>query len=312
MTNQGRGGRSSGDRPVAVLAALGANLAIAVAKAVAFAVTGSASMLAESVHSVADSANEALLLVGRRRAQVGPDAAHPFGYGHESYFWTFLVAILLFAVGSVVSIIEGARRLGSGHEVESPAWAIGVLLVSMVFEGLSLRTAVRRTNRERTGSWWGYVHDTRAPEKAVVLLEDSAAEIGLVAALTGVGLAWWTGDGRFDALGALVVGALLGVVAFVLARELRSLIVGEAASDTDLARLQQVLADDPDVDRVVEVRTMHLGPEEVLVAARLVLVDRSAGPDPGEHLDALAEAMRAAVPVARRIYLTPTAARRSR
>lgn len=294
----------SDERPVAVLAALGANLAIAAAKAVAFLVTGAASLLAEAIHSVADSANQALLLLGRHRSRRPPSAEHPFGFGQEAYFWAFLVAVVLFSVGSGFSLVEGYEKLRAPHEVESPAWAIGVLVVAMAFEGFSLTTAVRRVGPSRRGSWWRYVRETRAPDTVVVLLEDSAAELGLTAALAGVVLTTVTGDARWDALGSVAIGLLLGVVAFVLAREMRSLLIGEAVGDEDLAALRSVLDDDPAVARVVDLRTMHLGPTDVLVAARLEL-QPGAGDDRGRALEDLRGDLHRAVPAADHIYLQP-------
>jgi cation diffusion facilitator family transporter len=292
------------DRPIAVLAALAANLGIAVAKFVAAAVTGSSSMLAEGIHSVADSGNEVLLLVGRHRAKRPKDDLHPFGHSGEAYFAAFLVAVVLFALGSMFSLFEGYEKFVDPHPVESAAWAIGVLLVAMVLEGLSLRTALRRTARERRSSLLRYVHQTRRPEGAVVLLEDTAAEIGLTAALVGVVATTVTGDGRYDALGTLFIGLLLGVVALLLAREMRSLLVGESGSTAVIEALRGAVESDGGVRQLVDLRTMHLGPDDLLVTARVRL--DGTGEDTERAVERLEGALRrAAEPLRSQVWVEP-------
>lgn len=288
-----------------MLTALAANLAIAVAKFVAFAFTGSASMLAEGIHSVADTSNQALLLVGRRRSRRRATAVHPFGYGQEAYFWAFLVAIVLFSLGSLFSLYEGFQKLRHPHEVESLGWAVGVLIFAMISEGYALRTAAHAARGERKGSWWAYVRDTRSPENAVVLLEDSAAEIGLLAALTGVLATAATGNARFDAAGTMVIGLVLGFIAIVLAIEMRSLLIGESADDEDLAAIRGVLAAFPEVERVVDLRTMHMGPDDILVAARLELDAALDADEAGACIERITTAIRAQVPEAGRVYIEP-------
>lgn len=291
--------------PRTVIAAFTANLAIAVAKFVAFVFTGSASMLAEGIHSVADTSNQALLLLGRRRSQKKATADHPFGYGQEAYFWAFLVAVVLFTLGALFSLAEGYQKLRHPHEVESLAWAVAVLVFAMLAEGLALRTALRAARPDRHGSWWRYIHETRAPENAVILLEDTAAEIGLAAALAGVTLTAVTGDPRYDALGTLVIGTVLAVVAVVLATEMRSLLIGESADSDDVAAIHTVLDRLPTVERVVDVRTMHLGPDDILVAARVELDGRLGVDDAAHCIESIATAIEAAVPAARRVYIEP-------
>ena len=295
------------DSAVAVIAALAANIAIAVSKLAAFAFTGAVSMLAEGIHSVADSANQALLLVGRARSKRAPTSDHPFGYGQEAYFWAFLVAIVLFTMGALFSLLEGYEKLRSPHEVESPIWALGVLLLAVVFEGASLATAVRKAGPDRDGSWWRYIRDTRSPTTAVVLLEDSAAELGLLAALAGLSLTIVTGDARFDALGSIAIGSLLAVVASVLAREMRSLLIGESADLGAVTAIRGVLDDADEVDDVVDLRTMHLGPNEVLVAARVRMAPGLEGDEVAERIADLATSMRHVVPNARQVYIEPSA-----
>lgn len=295
----------AGETPRAVLAALGANLAVATAKFVAWFFTGSASMLAEGIHSVADTSNQALLLLGRSRSHKPATTAHPFGHGQEAYFWAFLVAIVLFALGSLFSLVEGIDKLVHPHEVESLAWAIGVLVLAMFVESIALREAMKSARPHRQGSWWRYIRETRSPENAVVLLEDSAAEIGLSAALIGVGLTAITGNPRFDAFGTLVIGLVLGFVAAVLATEMRSLLIGEAAHPRDVQAIRSVLDSAEPVERVVELRTMHLGPDEVLVAGRLEIDERLDVDEAAKCIEELTAAIRDAVPSAKRVYLEP-------
>jgi cation diffusion facilitator family transporter len=291
--------------PKSVLTALVANLAIAVAKFVAFAFTGSASMLAEGIHSVADTSNQALLLVGRRRSHRRATVVHPFGFGQEAYFSAFLVAIVLFSLGALFSLWEGFDKLRHPHEVESLGWAVAVLVFAMLSEGWALRTAAHAARPERRGSWWDYVRDTRSPENAVVLLEDSAAEIGLTAALVGILATAITGDARWDAAGTMVIGLVLAFVAFVLASEMRSLLIGESADSDDLQAIRGVLAAFPEVERVVDLRTMHMGPDDILVAAR-VEIDASLDADEaGARIEQITRAIRAKVPEAQRIDIEP-------
>ena len=291
--------------PKSVLTALAANLAIAVAKFMAFAFTGSASMLAEGIHSVADTSNQALLLVGRRRSHRRATVVHPFGYGHEAYFSAFLVAIVLFSLGALFSLYEGFDKFRHPHEVESLGWAVAVLLFAMVSEGWALRTAAHAARPERRGSWWDYVRETRSPENAVVLLEDSAAEIGLTAAMAGILATAATGDARYDAVGTMVIGLVLGFVAIVLATEMRSLLIGESADSEDLAAIRRVLAAEPAVERVVDLRTMHMGPDVILVAARVELDAALDADEAGACIERITADIRAQVPEAQRVYIEP-------
>src|SRR3954453_21023867 len=225
---------STGGSRRAVFAALLANLGIAVAKFVGFFFTRSSSMLAEGVHSLADTGNQLLLLLGGHRAKKKPTPIHPFGYGRERYFWGFVVSIVLFALGSVFAIFEGVEKLLHPHELESPQWAIGILLVAIVLEASSFRTAVKESNPLRRGSSWAeFIRRSKAPELPVLLLEDSGALIGLVIALIAIGLSVVTGSGMWDGVGSTLIGLLLGVIAVVLATEMKSLLIGESASDDD-------------------------------------------------------------------------------
>jgi cation diffusion facilitator family transporter len=290
----------------AILAALLANLGIAVAKFLAFLATGAASMLAESVHSVADTGNQLLLILGGVRARREPTPEHPFGYGRERYFWAFVVAMVLFSLGSLFAISEGIDKLLHPHSLTSPGWAVGVLLVGLVLEAVSLRIAVREASRIRAGeSWWDFVRHAKSPELPVVLLEDLGALLGLLIALCGVSLAFALDDPRFDAAGSIAIGVLLGVIAVVLAGEMKSLLIGESASPRIRRQILDSIEATPQVRRLIHLRTLHLGPDELLVGAKVELepaLDLSAL---GEAIDAVEQSIRDRVPAARVIYLEP-------
>lgn len=295
---------SGGSR--AVVAALGANLAIAVAKFVAFGFSGSSSMLAEGVHSLADSGNQVLLLVGGRRALRAADSEHPFGYGRERYISGFLVSIVLFTLGGVFALYEGYEKVRHPHPVDDWYWPVGVLVFAMAAEGLSFRTAVREARHGKGGqSWAGYVRTAKAPELPVVLLEDAGALIGLVLALFGVGLAVLTHDGVWDGAGSLAIGVLLVAIAVVLATETKSLLLGESAGPEALERIRAALVDGDSVYRVIHMRTLHLGPEELLVAAKIAVPADATGAAIATAIDAAEARVRATEPTARVIYLEP-------
>lgn len=260
---------NSGTR--AVIAALLANTGIAIAKFVGFGVTRSSAMLAESVHSVADAANQLLLLFGARRAQRPPTDSHPFGHGRERYFWSFIVALVLFSMGATFAVYEGIRKLRHPHEVDNVSWAIGILVFGLILESLSMRTAILEANRVRGNtSWSRFVLRSKQPELPVVLLEDAGALMGLVIALVAVVTAHLTGEPRWDAVGTLAIGVLLGAIAVVLAKEMHSLLIGESANVTDRTRITEAIENSPAVERLADLRTQHLGPDEILVGARVV------------------------------------------
>ncbi|GGT02273.1 cation diffusion facilitator family transporter [Nonomuraea spiralis] len=288
----------------ATLAALAANLGIAVTKFVAFFFTGSSSMLAEGIHSVADSGNQGLLLLGQSRSKRGPTPAHPFGYGRERYFYAFLVSVVLFFGGGLFALYEGYEKISDPHPLESWPWAIGVLAGAIVMEGLSLRTAVRNADRVRRGrSWTRYIREAKAPELPVVLLEDTAALLGLAFALIGVTLALVTGNPVYDGIGSIAIGVLLIIVAVTLATETKSMIIGEAASPEIQRAIEQALCDDDDVASYSRLRTLHLGPEELLVAARVTVADQ--GDTVAEALAETERRIRERVPISTVVYLQP-------
>jgi cation diffusion facilitator family transporter len=290
----------------AIIAALFANLGIAIAKFIAFAFTGSSSMMAESVHSVADSGNQALLLVGRRRAERPVTPQHPFGYGRERYFYAFIVAVVLFTVGSLFSLYEGWHKISDPHPVESPYWAFGVLIVAIGLEIGSFWTAIHESNKVRGNRGWiAFIRRAKAPELPVVLLEDLAALLGLILALAGVTMAVVTGDGIWDGVGSMAIGVLLGVIAVVLAIETKSLLIGEGADAEAERQIVAALESVDEVERVIHIRTQHVGPEELLVAAKIAVRHDDTAEQVARAIDAAEQRIREAVPIARLIYLEP-------
>jgi cation diffusion facilitator family transporter len=290
----------------AIVAAFLANLGIAVAKFTAWGFTGAASMLAEAVHSVADTGNQALLLFGGARARRAATPDHPFGFGRERYFWGFVVALVLFSLGALFALWEGVEKLLHPHAIESPQWAVGVLAIAIVLEAVSFRTAIREARPHKgSESWWRFIRHTKQPELPVVLLEDLGALIGLVMALAGVGLALVTGEARFDALGSVAIGVLLAVIAVVLAVEMKSMLIGEGASEPVNARLRAALEGGPEVRRVIHMKTLYLGPDELLLAAKLEFEPTLSFAALAAAIDAAETRTRASVPSARLIYLEP-------
>ncbi|WP_030104996.1 cation diffusion facilitator family transporter [Actinoalloteichus caeruleus] len=289
----------------AVLAALAANLGLAVAKFVGFLVTGSSAMLAESVHSVADTSNQGLLLVGKRTSRRRATPEHPFGYGRDRYFYAFVVALLLFSLGSVFALYEGVRKVFGAETLTSPLVAVVILLVGIGLESLSLRTAVRNSRAARgTRSWWRFIRQAKEPELPIVLLEDSGALVGLVVALAGIGLTVLTGDPVWDGVATLGIGALLGFIAVTLIIETKSLLVGEGASAEEVRRIREALVGSR-VSRVIHLRTEYLGPEELLVAAKIAVTASLSTREVAAAIDEAEGRLRAAVPVARLVYLEP-------
>jgi cation diffusion facilitator family transporter len=296
--------RSGGRR--AVIAAFAANLGIAATKLIAFVITGSASMLAESVHSVADSGNQALLLLGRSRAQREQTEEHPFGYGAERYFYAFIVALVLFSIGALFSVYQGVDRIRHPEHLESPAVALTVLGVAAVLEGLSLRTAIRESRVARgRGTWLGFIRRAKAPELPAVLLEDTAALIGLLLAFAGVILSALTGNARWDGAGSLAIGVLLGCVAVILAMETKSLLIGESAGRSAERAIVAAIEASPQIQGVIHLRTLHVGPDTLLVAAKIAVRGADSAADVAAGINAAERRIRSAVPIAELIFLEP-------
>jgi cation diffusion facilitator family transporter len=295
----------------AIVAALLANAGIAVTKFIAFLVSGSSSMLAESVHSLADSGNQGLLLLGGRQAKKQADAEHPFGYGRERYVYAFVVSIILFSVGGMFSLYEGINKLQDPHALEQAWLPITVLLIAIVLESFSLRTAVRESNLVRgKQSWIAFVRHAKAPELPVVLLEDVAALLGLGLALFGVGLTIITGDSLWDAVGTIAIGILLIIVAIILGIETKSLLVGEGATVKQRNLIRDAINAHPDVRSLIHMKTLYLGPEELMVAAKIDFGTHARLVDVAASIDSVEHDIREAEPMARVIYIEPDVYRR--
>ena len=290
----------------AVVAALLANAGIAVTKFIAWAMTGSTSMLSEAIHSVADSGNQLLLLVGGRRAKRVADEEHQFGYGRTRYVYAFVVSIILFLLGGLFSLYEGWHKIHAPEQLSDPTIAFVVLGIAIVLESFSFRTAIKEANQSRgQRSLFRFVRDARQPELPVVLLEDAGALLGLVFALVGVGMATITGDGRWDGIGALAIGSLLLVIAIFLAIEMSSMLVGESAVPEQTEAIRSALAGAPMVRRVIHLRTLHVGPDEILVAAKIATDPQQTAADLASAIDEAEVRIRAAVPEATYIFIEP-------
>ena len=291
----------------AIIAAFFANLGIALSKLVAFFFTGAASMLAEAIHSLADTGNQGLLMLGGKKANQEPDEKHPFGHGRERYFWAFVVALVIFSVGAVFAIFEGIDKLIHPHEPESIGIAIGVLAVAIVLESFSLRTAVVETRHVKPAgeSYWHFIRHTKSAELPVVLLEDLGALIGLLFALIGVVLADVTHKGEYDAMGSIAIGVLLAVIALILVFRMKSLLIGESADSVTRQALDDAILAGNDIRSIIHMRTLQMGPEDILVAAKVEMASSIGYPQMAAAIDAAELRMRAAVPDARVIYLEP-------
>jgi cation diffusion facilitator family transporter len=290
----------------AIVAALLANAGIAVAKFIGFLITGSSSMLAESVHSLADTSNQGLLLWGQRQARKEADELHQFGYGRSRYFYSFVVALVLFTLGSVFALYEGYHKISHPEDLSTPVVAIVILVVAIGLETYSFRTAVVESRPLKgPGGWWRFIRMSRNPELPVVLLEDTGALIGLVFALTGVGLTMLTGDPVWDGFGTLAIGALLGAIAIILMVEMHSLLIGEGATKQEEAAIRAALEQTEHIERLIHIRTQYLGPDELLVGAKIALAPETDLATVAATIDAAEAAVRAAVPAARVIYLEP-------
>lgn len=290
----------------AIIAAFAANLGIAITKFIAWAFSGSSSMLAEGVHSIADSGNQLLLLLGGRRSRKAADREHPFGYGRERYVSAFVVSIILFSVGGVFSLYEGFEKLTHPHPLENWWLPILVLAIAIGLESFSLRTAVAESKPHKGAlSWVQFIRRAKAPELPVVLLEDVAALIGLLFALLGVGLTAITGNGVWDAIGTLLIGSLLIAVAIILGMETKSLLLGEGASDADVEAIESAILAGDEVERIIHMKTLYLGPDELLVGAKLAVWGELRLADVAAAIDTVERRIRDAVPAARVIYIEP-------
>ena len=296
----------------AIIAALLANIGIAITKFIAAAFSGSASMFAEGIHSVADSGNQILLIIGGKRAKRAATASHPFGYGRSRYIYAFMVSIVLFAVGGLFSIMEGLNKLQHPHELEMVWLPMVVLGAAIIMESFSLRTAVIESNKIRgKQSWIKFIRHAKSPELPVILLEDLAALIGLVLAFGGVGLTVLTGDAIWDAIGTLAIGGLLVLVAIVLGLETSSLLVGEGATAEDTGKIRKALTETAGVESVIHMKTLYLGPEELMVGAKIAISANDKAADVVAAINAAEANIHAVVPAARVIYLEPDVQRKN-
>ncbi|RSN31987.1 cation transporter [Amycolatopsis sp. WAC 01416] len=296
---------SAGGGTKAIIAALVANAGIAAAKFTGFLITGSSSMLAESVHSLADTSNQGLLLLGQKTSQRAATRTHPFGFGRDRYFYSFIVALMLFSLGSVFALYEGIHKISEPEALTSPLVAVGILVVAIGLECYSFYTAIQESKKIKgDAGWWAFIRQAKTPELPVVLLEDAGALLGLVFALAGVGLSVITGEPVWDGIGTVTIGLLLGIIAIILIIEMKSLLIGEGATETDLDAIVDELAAGK-VERVIHIRTLYIGPDEMLVAAKLALVPGLDTADIAQAIDDAEARVRAKVPTAKLIYLEP-------
>jgi cation diffusion facilitator family transporter len=306
MSNAGQPPKAGWRDNIVLFGALAANLGIAAAKFAAAAVTGSSSMLTEGVHSLVDSGNQLLLLYGQRRARRPPDAARPFGYGRELYFWSFVVAILIFAVGAGVSIYEGYVHISQPEPLSDPLINYIVLGIAVLLEGSSWTIAVREFGKTRGDmGWWQAIHESKDPTGFIVLFEDSAALVGLIVAGAGVWVSHWLGDPRLDGYASIVIGLILAAVAVVLARESMGLLIGERADPAVIARVRNALTARPEILSVNHVRTIHTGPQSVSVAISADFDDRLTMGEGEMLIESIEEAVRTEMPELSSVYIRP-------
>ncbi len=297
---------AAGGGTKAIVTAFFANLAIAIGKFIGFLATGSSSMLAEAVHSMADTGNQALLILGNKRAERSATSQHPFGYGRERYFWAFVVSLVLFSLGSLFAIFEGIDKIRHPHEIDSLSWALGILAFALVMEAAAFRTAFIESKKIKgEHSWPSFIRRARVPELPVVLLEDFGAMIGLVLASVALIIAEATDNARWDGIGTLSIGILLGAIAIVLAIEMKSLLIGEGALPEQLNRIRTALETNANVDRLIHMRTQYLGPDELLVAAKVQFSSGLSTEQLADAIDSAENAVRDVEPIATMIYLEP-------
>ncbi len=297
----------------AIVAALVANIGIAIGKFIAFLLTGAASMLAESIHSVADSSNQGLLLLGGKRARRPATSDNPFGFGRERYFWSFVVALVLFTLGGAFALFEGVEKLLHPHEVEDIKIAVGVLVLAIGLEGLSFRTAIRESRHAKGDqSWWRFIRTSRSPELPIVLLEDFGALIGLVLALAAVVASSITGDSVYDAIGTISIGVLLLVIAVVLMIEMKALLIGETARPAEERAICAAVEASDRIRSVIHMRTQHLGPDDILVGLKVELEPNLTVSGVADAINEAERAVRQAVPAVTFVYVEPDIVRAER
>ena len=306
-TGGGQEVQQHGESPKAVIAAVAANIAIGVVKFIAAAVSGSSAMLSEGIHSIVDSGNGLLILFGMHRARKRPDLLHPFGYSQELYFWTLVVAIMIFALGGGVSIYEGIHRITSivpGATPGDPTMSYIIIGISAVIEGFSLSVALREFNAARKGiSPLRFIRDAKDPSLFTVVLEDSAAELGLLIAFLGTLLTQVTGNLIFDGAAALLIGCLLAVVAVILLRETKGLLVGEGLSAAEIAQVERIAESNPHVRECGRILSLYLGPHDLLIAIDVTFEEDSDRNDIDAAIDAIERKIVQALPQTTRIFI---------
>lgn len=289
-----------------IVTALIANFTISIAKFFGFVITSSSAMLAEAVHSLADTSNQALLLLGKKRSKKLPSAQRPFGFGRERFFWAFVVSLVLFSLGSMYAVYEGIEKIRHPHEIESLWWALAILLFAMVMEAYAFQTAVKESRFYKGDhSWKSFIRRSRIPELPVVLLEDFGALMGLVFAFVCVLIADITGNAVWDGIGTLSIGILLGLIAIILAIETKSLLIGEGALPEQIVRIENAITSSPEVLSLIDMRTEYLGPETLLVAAKIEFSGETSPSDISGDVDTIENRIREVEPLAKIIYLEP-------
>ena len=289
-----------------IVTALIANFTIAIAKFFGFVITSSSAMLAEAVHSLADTSNQALLLLGKKRSKKSPSAERPFGFGRERFFWAFVVSLVLFSLGSIYAVYEGIEKIRHPHEIESLWWALAILLFAMAMEAYAFQTAVKESRLYKGDhSWKSFIRRSRIPELPVVLLEDFGALMGLVFAFVCVLIADVTGNAVWDGIGTLSIGILLGLIAIILAIETKSLLIGEGALPEQSMRIENAIISSPEVSSLIDMRTEYLGPETLLVAAKIEFSGETSPSDISADVDTIENRIREVEPLAKIIYLEP-------
>ncbi len=291
---------------IVLYGALAANIGIAIAKFIAAAISGSSSMLTEGVHSLVDSGNQLLLLYGQRRARQPADRAHPFGYGRELYFWAFVVAILIFAVGAGVSIYEGWAHIAEPEPLRDPLINYIVLGIAFALEGASWLIAMREFDATRGSlGWWKSIRRSKDPAGFIVLFEDSAALIGLVMAAIGVWASHHFGDPRIDGAASIAIGIVLAIVAAMLAREAKGLLIGESADPALIDKVWAVVDGRPQITSVNHVRTIHTAPDAIFVAISADFEDALTMGEGETLIEAIEADLKAAIPEITSIYIRP-------
>lgn len=290
----------------AIFAAFFANAGIAILKFIGFIITRSGSLLAESIHSFADSGNQLLLLLGGRLSRKPPSPAHPFGYGKERYFWSFVVALVLFSLGGAFAIYEGIEKIMHPEEIKSAHWAIGILVLGIILEGYSFRTAIVESNKIRQKkSWVTFIRRSKSPELPVILLEDFGALAGLFIALSAIIIASTTKAYIWDGIGSVTIGVLLAIIAVVLAIEMKSMLLGESASQDNQKKILQVFSENPRFSRLLELRTLHMGPDKLLITARVVFDEGLDSVEVAELNDDIGDKLKLVLKIPFEVYIQP-------